>query len=79
MKTTYILSVALLALSVSISWAAEGSSASTPVSQTGAEASTTYVCPMHPHIHGGPEDTCTVCGMYLVPQQDLTNPNADKE
>lgn len=25
-----------------------------------------YVCPMHPHIHGGPEDNCPICGMPLV-------------
>ena len=32
------------------------------------EATTTYICPMHPHIKGEKGDTCPICNMYLEPQ-----------
>lgn len=36
-----------------------------------------YVCPMHPHIHGGPGDNCPICGMKLVPAKTTEEAPAD--
>ena len=33
-----------------------------------AYANDTYICPMHPHIHGEEGDKCPICGMDLVAQ-----------
>ena len=46
------------------------------MSTPGTQASSTqdYVCPMHPHIHGGAGDTCPICGMNLVPSKSKEAP-----
>ncbi|NCC22881.1 MAG: efflux RND transporter periplasmic adaptor subunit [Alphaproteobacteria bacterium] len=31
------------------------------------------ICPMHPHIEGGPGDACPICGMDLVPARPKGN------
>lgn len=36
----------------------------------------TYICPMHPHIHGKKGDHCPICGMELVPQASMNPPAA---
>ncbi|MBI2234450.1 MAG: efflux RND transporter periplasmic adaptor subunit [Micavibrio aeruginosavorus] len=36
----------------------------------------TYICPMHPHIHGKKGDHCPICGMELVPQASMVPPPA---
>lgn len=33
-------------------------------------AAESYICPMHPHIHGEAGDTCPICGMTLVPKSE---------
>lgn len=39
-------------------------------------AEETYICPMHPHIHGKKGDHCPICGMELVPQASMAPPAA---
>lgn len=34
-----------------------------------------YICPMHPHIHGGKDDNCPICGMDLVLSPNNNNDN----
>jgi len=41
-----------------------------------------YICPMHPHIHGEEGDTCPICGMDLVLQNEpaaMSMPENDME
>jgi Cu(I)/Ag(I) efflux system membrane fusion protein len=47
-----------------------------------ALAQETYICPMHPHIHGEEGETCPICGMTLVaqaPQELPAKPSRSKE
>jgi Heavy metal binding domain len=37
-----------------------------------AAADEGYACPMHPEVHGGPEDRCPRCGMRLERRDDST-------
>jgi len=37
-----------------------------------AAANEGYACPMHPEVHGGPEDRCPRCGMRLERRDDST-------
>ena len=37
-----------------------------------APAATVYICPMHPHITGEEGDNCPICGMHLVPKNEVS-------
>ncbi|TNE32283.1 MAG: efflux RND transporter periplasmic adaptor subunit [Alphaproteobacteria bacterium] len=41
-----------------------------PIPAVLAEDTATYICPMHPHIHGQKGDNCPICGMFLAPQEN---------
>jgi Cu(I)/Ag(I) efflux system membrane fusion protein len=50
-----------------------------PIPAVQAEDAKTYICPMHPHIHGQKGESCPVCGMFLVPQESESATETEKE
>lgn len=58
-----ILTIVLIAFSMSLLAACGGQKTEATQEETVAEA--TYACPMHPEVTGKQNDTCSKCGMAL--------------
>jgi len=50
-----------------------------PLNSAGAQDPKTYICPMHPHIHGQKGENCPICGMFLVPADNETKNSSNQE
>jgi len=44
-----------------------------------ADGQQVYICPMHPHITGEEGDNCPICGMHLVPKNDVNGSHEGRE
>ncbi|HPF78108.1 MAG TPA: efflux RND transporter periplasmic adaptor subunit [Alphaproteobacteria bacterium] len=42
-------------------------------------ADAVYLCPMHPHITGKEGNDCPICGMHLVPKEDMDSSDQEQD